>query len=167
MNRTHLTRRSIALLATAALASAYIAGCAATPGRVKVDKPVPALDAPKALAIDGYDAVSYFEMATPTPGSPQYNYRWQGVEWRFASGAHRDSFAASPERYAPQYGNYCAYAVSRGTTAHGDPNVWAIVENKLYLNNNRFAQELWNQDRPGNIVAADQNWPLLPKQPAQ
>ena len=144
-----------------------LAACAATPGRVKQVRPVPAIEVQAGLALEGYDAVAYFDGGTPLLGSAQYTHQWQGAAWRFASAAHRDSFAAAPDRYAPQFGNYCAFAVSRGTTAHGDPKVWAIVGNRLYLNNNRFAQQLWNEDRTGNISAAEQNWPLLPKSPLQ
>src|SRR5882762_4534447 len=61
--------------------------------------------------------------------------------------------------------NYCAFAVSRGTTADADPHQWAVVDGKLYVNNNAFAKKLWDQDRPGNIVAGDANWPLIPKRP--
>jgi YHS domain-containing protein len=146
-------------------AVATLSACVATPGRVKQVKPVPALEAKAGLALEGYDAVAYFDVGEPQAGSSQFTHQWRGATWRFASAAHRDAFTAAPERYAPQYGNYCAFAVSRGTTAHGDPKVWAIVGDKLYLNNNRFAQQLWNEDRPGNISAADQNWPLLPKAP--
>ena len=143
------------------IASAALAACAANPGRIKTTEAVAPLEARSGLALEGYDAVSYFDAAQARRGSHEHRYVWQGAEWRFESAAHRDAFAASPERYAPRYGNYCAYAVSRGTTAHGDPNVWAIVDDRLYLNNNRFAQQLWNEDRPGNIAAADLNWPLL------
>jgi hypothetical protein len=149
--------------AATALATLLLAGCAATPGRVKQTMPVPALDAAHSLALEGYDAVAYFEAGEPQRGTTQFTYWWRGATWRFASAVRRDVFAADPLRYAPQYGNYCAYAVSRGTTAHGDPEVWAVVDNKLYLNNNRFAQQLWNEDRPGNIRAGNLNWPLLPK----
>jgi YHS domain-containing protein len=160
----HCKRPAVPLLC-AALLSLPLAACVATPGRIKQTKSVPALDAPGAIAIEGYDAVAYFENGKPELGDASHHFRWQGAEWYFSSSVHRDAFAATPEQYAPQYGSYCAFAVSRGSTAHGDPKLWAIVNNKLYLNNNHFAMELWDQDRPGNIVAGDQNWPLLPKSP--
>jgi YHS domain-containing protein len=152
---------------TLLLLALSLTACAATPGRIKQDQPVPALEVRAGLALEGYDAVAYFDGGEPLAGTTQFTHQWQGATWRFASAAHRAAFAAAPERYAPQYGNYCAFAVSRGTTAHGDPKLWAIVDNRLYLNNNRFAQQLWNEDRTGNISAADQNWPLLPKTPLQ
>ena len=142
-----------------------LTACAATPGKIKREAPVPALDTQAGLALEGYDPVAYFDSGAPLKGAMAFTYSWQGATWRFATAAHRAAFAATPERYAPQYGGYCAYAVSRGTTAHGDPGVWAVVGDRLFLNNNRFAQQLWNQDRAGNISAADVNWPLLPKLP--
>ena len=74
-------------------------------------------------------------------------------------------FMREPERYAPQYGGYCAYATAHGFIARGDPEQWAIVDHKLYVNNNEFAMALWDQDRAGHIIAADVNWPLIPKFP--
>jgi hypothetical protein len=148
----------------ALLGCAVLAGCAATPGRIKTDRAVAPLEARAGLALEGYDAVSYFDAGQARRGSGAFRHRWRGAEWHFGSAAHRDAFAADPERYAPKYGNYCAFAVSRGTVAHGDPAIWAIVDGRLYLNNNRFAQQLWNEDRPGNIAAADQNWPLLTRE---
>lgn len=143
------------------LGCSWLAACAATPGRIKQAQAIPPLEARAGLALEGYDAVSYFDVGQARRGTGAYTYRWQGAEWRFESAAHRDAFAASPERYSPRYGNYCAFAVSRGTVAHGDPTLWKIVDDRLYLNNNRFAQQLWDEDRSGNIAAADLNWPLL------
>jgi len=142
-----------------------IAGCAATPGRVSRTKPVTPIDAPASLALDGYDAVAYFAAGAPTEGDPAIELAWRGARWQFASEANRAAFAADPERYAPQYGGYCAYAMAHGSIARGNPFQWAIVGGKLYVNNNAFAMSLWDKDRPGHIVAADANWPLIPKLP--
>lgn len=157
----------IARILVGVLLALTLSACAATPGKITQDKVVPALDLVNGVALEGYDPVAYFESNEPQRGRADLSYRWQGAEWRFANAERRAAFAADPVRYAPQYGSYCAYAVSRGTTAHGDPKVWAIVDGRLYLNNNSFAMLLWNQDRAGNINAANRNWPLLPKQPLQ
>lgn len=141
-----------------------IGACAATPGKISVTKPVPALNAPSGVALQGYDPVAYFDGGKPAEGNDTYSYQWQGVQWKFSSAEHQAAFAASPERYAPQFGGYCAFAVSRGTTADGDPHQWAIVDDKLYVNNNAFAMKLWNQDRSENIAVGKVNWPLIPKQ---
>ena len=112
------------------------------------------------LAIRGYDPVAYHKEGQPREGSSKYELVWKNAKWRFASAAHRDLFAADPERYAPRYGGYCAYAVSQGYTASVDPqNAWSIVEGKLYLNYSVAIKERWEKDIPGNIQRADANWP--------
>lgn len=140
-----------------------LAACAHTPEEVAASKPVAALNVDDGVALHGYDPVAYFTDNKPIKGSKDFAYRWQGAEWRFASAAHRDSFAAAPEKYAPQYGGYCAYAVSQGGTADIDPDEFAVVNDKLYLNNNFIAQSLWDQDRKGHIVKGDGNWQIQPK----
>ena len=110
-------------------------------------------------AVEGYDVVAYFEEGRPVEGSREHAHEWMGATWRFASAEHRDRFVASPERYAPQYGGFCAYAVSQGTTAGIDPEAWKIVDDKLYLNLSPSIQEIWSQDIPGYVRLADRNWP--------
>lgn len=110
-------------------------------------------------AVGGYDPVAYFSEGRPVLGSRQFTHQWKGATWRFASAASRDAFAASPRKYAPQYGGYCAWAVSQGYTAKGDPNVWKIVSGKLYLNYSPGVQRQWSADIPGNITKANNNWP--------
>jgi hypothetical protein len=112
------------------------------------------------LAIKGFDPVAFHKAGKPVEGSSKYELKWKDVKWRFASAEHRDVFKAAPDKYAPQYGGYCAWAVSRGTTAGVDPkNAWKIVEGKLYLNYNVDIQKKWAKDIPGNIKKADANWP--------
>lgn len=111
------------------------------------------------VAIRGTDPVAYFTEGQPVQGSAEFEYEWQGATWRFSSAEHRDLFAAAPEEYAPQYGGFCAWAVSQGYTAPVDPNAWKIVDGKLYLNVNRGVQQRWERDIPGHIARADANWP--------
>lgn len=113
------------------------------------------------VALDGFDPVAYFTDGRPVEGSRDFAYEWQGATWRFASAAHRDLFAAAPEKYAPQYGGYCAWAVAHGYTADTDPEAWSVVDGKLYLNYNLEVRGKWEQDVPGYIAKADQNWPGL------
>lgn len=112
-------------------------------------------------AIDGTDPVAYFTEGRPVEGSSEFTYEWNGATWRFASAGNRDTFAAAPGRYAPQYGGYCAWAVSQGYTASTDPDAWKIVGGKLYLNYNEDVQKRWEADVPGNIESADDNWPKV------
>ena len=113
------------------------------------------------LALRGYDPVAYWSEGKPVQGMASFEYRWMNAVWRFASADHRDQFIKEPERYAPQFGGYCAYAVSRGYTADGDPSIWRIVEGRLYLNYSAQAKKLWEEDVPGNIVKGRQNWPAV------
>jgi YHS domain-containing protein len=110
-------------------------------------------------AIEGYDPVAYFEEGKPVEGDSDYSHEWLGATWYFSSAENRDRFAADPERYAPQYGGYCAWAVSQGYTAEIDPEAWSVVDGKLYLNYSKDVQAQWQQDVPGNIAKGDANWP--------
>ncbi|MBF0383860.1 MAG: YHS domain-containing protein [Magnetococcales bacterium] len=113
------------------------------------------------LAIDGYDPVAYFSKSQPVKGRKSYVYSWMGAEWRFASVENREAFQSDPEKYAPQYGGYCSWAVSRGYTASGDPDAWTIHKGKLYLNYSKNVRRQWLMDIPGNISKGDTNWPEL------
>ena len=113
------------------------------------------------LALSGYDAVAYFSDGKPVRGRPGYETQWSGARWLFSSAANRDAFVAGPGRYAPQYGGYCAYAVSKGYTASADPMAWRIVDDRLYVNYNKSVQGLWEQDIPGHIAKANGNWPAV------
>ena len=114
-------------------------------------------------AIRGHDPVAYFERKGPVKGSKQLSHAWGGVTWYFTSAENRDRFAAAPEKYAPQYGSYCAYAVSQGYTADIDPAAWSIVDGKLYLNYSLRIRERWSKDIPGHVRSADANWPEVLK----
>jgi hypothetical protein len=145
------------------ISSLALVGYATKPGQLWQGTSVTPIDARAGLGLEGYDVVSYFTIGRPKKGRPRNAVNWRGVKWLFASPDHRDRFAADPDRYAPQYGGYCAYAVSYGTTAHGDPNQWAVVENRLFVNNNALARRLWMSHRSRNIRTGDVNWPLIPK----
>ena len=110
-------------------------------------------------AIRGYDPVAYFTAGKPTKGNDQYKFEWEGAIFRFSSAENLELFKNQPSKYAPQYGGYCAYAVSNGYTASTDPNAWKIVDGKLYLNYSLGVHKRWLEDIPGRIEAADKNWP--------
>jgi YHS domain-containing protein len=115
------------------------------------------------VAVGGYDPVAYFTDHRPVKGDTRYATVWNGAEFRFASAEHLARFKAQPAAYAPQYGGYCAWAVSNGYTAKGDPQAWKLVGGKLYLNYDLGVQKRWERDIPGNIGRADANWPRLTK----
>jgi YHS domain-containing protein len=113
------------------------------------------------LAIDGYDPVAYFVDGRPLRGRAEIEHVWNGTRYRFATEANRERFVKSPEAFVPQYGGFCAYAVSRGYTADIDPLAWRIVDGKLYLNYSPRVQRTWEEDVSGNILRADANWPAI------
>lgn len=109
----------------------------------------------------GYDVVAYFTQNAPVEGSRDFVAEFDGAQWRFATAANRDLFAADPSKYAPQYGGHCAYAAAKGYVAKGVPEAWTVHDGKLYLNFSKSVRTLWLQDVPGNIAAGDKNWPTL------
>lgn len=113
------------------------------------------------LAIRGYDPVAYFTEGKAVKGDKDFTLGWQGADWRFANAGNRDLFSEDPEKYAPQYGGYCAWAVSRNYTAPTDPDAFTVVDGKLYLNYNKRVMRQWLEDRDRNIEQADQNWPTV------
>jgi YHS domain-containing protein len=113
------------------------------------------------LAVSGHDPVAYFTQGRPVKGDARFTTSWNGATWRFASAENLAAFRANPARYAPQFGGYCAWAVSQGYTASADPTVWKIVDGKLYLNYSRSVGQRWEQDIPGNITKANANWPAV------
>ncbi|MCH4894852.1 YHS domain-containing protein [Sphingomonas sp. SFZ2018-12] len=113
------------------------------------------------VAVSGYDPVAYFTAGKPVKGDAKFKTSYKGAEFRFASAENLAKFKANPAAYAPQYGGYCAWAVSQGYTASGDPKVWKVVNGKLYLNYNAEVGERWSKNIPGHIKAADGNWPKL------
>jgi YHS domain-containing protein len=116
-------------------------------------------------AIRGYDPVAYHTENRPVPGNRAFAHDWQGATWLFASAGNRDLFAKDPERYAPQYGGYCAYGTSQGYKVSTQPEAFSIVGGKLYLNYSLPVQQTWNADRPGYIALADANWAGLRNTP--
>jgi len=127
------------------------------------DKSEPVNKQSNGLAIKGYDAVAYFNEGKAVKGRSEFQHEWMGAKWYFASAANRDLFAKSPEKYAPQFGGYCAWAVSNNYVYDADPEIWKVVEGKLYFNYNQSARRMWEQDIPGRIRKGQENWPSLHK----
>jgi hypothetical protein len=112
-------------------------------------------------AIKGYDPVAYFTDHTAVAGSDQFTAEYHGATFKFASAAHRDAFVADAEKYAPQFGGFCAYGTAAGKKADIDPDAFTIVDGKLYLNHSRETMTKWRQDVPGYIGKATQAWPSV------
>lgn len=152
-----MLRSILAALALGAAAPVLLAGPA------HADKKPVYTGAFSNTAVQGHDPVAYFTEGKPVKGSKDFTADYQGAEFRFASQDNLDTFLADPAKYAPQYGGYCAWAVSEGYTAKGDANHWAVVDGKLYLNYDKKIQERWEQDRSAHIDKANSNWPEVLK----
>ncbi len=113
------------------------------------------------LAIQGYDVVAYVTIGNARLGSNAFAHEWQGATWFFVSEAHLELFKKNPEKYAPKYGGFCAWAAANDYFAPADPQVFYIHDGALYLNFNRKVQLNWFKDIPGAIKKADANWPDL------
>lgn len=148
-----MTLRRILMIASLVLAAAALQAQAAEP-------PV-FTGIVKGVAVGGYDAVAYFVDGKPVKGRQDIALEHGGATWRFATAANRDTFKAEPAKYVPQYGGYCAWAVSQGYTAKGDPNAWTVAGGKLYLNYDKSVQSTWEKDIPGHVGKADVNWPKV------
>ena len=112
----------------------------------------------KGYAANGYDVVAYFKEGKPVEGKKTFLYQWNNAYWLFSTKQNLDSFSHRPEKYAPQFGGYCAYGVSEGHKASTQPDAWTIVDNKLYLNYNKDVRDLWKKDMNERIKKAEQNW---------
>ena len=115
------------------------------------------------VAIRGYDTVAYFTESKPMKGKPEFAFKWRDVTWHFTSAKHKDLFAAEPQRYVPQFGGFCAMAMTNGVVLEVDPNAWTIVDNKLYLNFSLRGTGRFRQDLPGNIAKSEGHWAALQK----
>jgi YHS domain-containing protein len=110
------------------------------------------------IAIGGYDAVAFFSESKPVKGTTSHQLEWKDATWRFASKANLDSFKEAPEKYAPQYGGYCAYGTADGHKAPTEADTWTVLDGKLYFNYNQEVKSLWDKDRPKYITQANGNW---------
>jgi len=115
----------------------------------------------KGVILDGYDPVAFFTDSKPVKGDQQYQYTYENAIYHFASQEHLDSFKSSPEKYKPQFGGWCAYAVSLGRVAPIDVNTFSIVNGRLLIQHNQRAVNGWNKDVQGNLALADKYWPKV------
>ncbi len=111
------------------------------------------------VAINGIDPVAYFTQGGPVAGLAAHTVSHNGAEWRFISPDNAAAFQADPDKFGARFGGYCAYAASKGYLAPTVPEAWTVYEDRLYLNANLRARELWRQDVPGNIAKGEANWP--------
>ncbi|WP_245944019.1 YHS domain-containing (seleno)protein [Acuticoccus kandeliae] len=161
-----MKRRTTAMVA-AILAIATTTGPSADAGEQYVDA--------TKFANSGYDVVAYFDMQQAPVGAPQppavpgskaFTATYNGATFAFANAEHLARFEADPARYAPQYDGHCAYGVSKGGKVPGNPNLWRIVDGKLYLNITPNVVMFWEEDISGNLTKSETNWPGIEPTPA-
>ncbi len=111
--------------------------------------------------VNGYDLVSYHNAKKPLRGNGNYLADHDGVTYLFANADNQKTFEANPAKYVPAYGGYCAFGASVGKKFVGDPEVWRVVDGRLYLNLDTGIQTEWLKDVPGRIETANANWPKI------
>lgn len=158
-NKINDTRKFLGFTLVA-LVALVAAGCGLL-GTGALDKAAALNKDSSGLALDGYDAVAYFTENLPRTGVPEFTADYDGAKWQFVSAANRDAFQKEPAKYVPQYGGYCAWAVSQGYTADTDPKTGKVVDGKLYLNYNPDVAKKWNENVPKYITDGDKNWQNL------
>lgn len=120
-------------------------------------------------AVSGYDVVAYHGLAQSTagvPGRADITAQYNGALFAFSSTKNRDLFQSNPAKYAPQFDGHCAYGVARGGKVPANPNLWRIVNGKLYLNITRNVAGFWTSDVAGNISQGNSSWAGLESRPA-
>ncbi len=120
--------------------------------------------APGGKAIKGYDPVAFFKESKPVKGADSLSYTWKEATWLFSTRQNLEAFKADPDKYAPQYGGYCAYGTSQGHKAPTQTDTWTVVNDKLYFNYNSKVKELWTKDEAALIKTADEKWPEVKAQ---
>jgi YHS domain-containing protein len=117
------------------------------------------------VALKGYDPVAYFTESRATPGTPQFHHEWDGATYRFASAKHLELFKADPDRYLPQYHNWCAASMAKGVKQQGHPEYWLVVDGRLYLFAGPPNPAMSRADLAGLKIKADDNWSKISKLP--
>ena len=134
-----------------------VTSCGLIPSQVKSSIDAVNVDE-NTLAIQGYDPVAYFTLNTPTKGVSQHNAMHNGATYLFSSASHKALFEGDPEKYAPQFGGYCAFGVSKEKKYSIEPDAFEIVDGKLYLNLNKKVQSIWTKNSSELIVDANGYW---------
>jgi hypothetical protein len=111
------------------------------------------------IALHGYDPVSYFEDGAAVQGQESFTVEWRDAVWQFSSADNKERFAASPDQFAPQFGGFCAFAVSKGFTADPAPDAWHIEGERLYVFADKDVRDEWVATLPdGSLERSRENW---------
>jgi hypothetical protein len=145
---------AIALVATALIGGFMPRVSAATTERIVVNRH-------SGLAIDGYDPVAYFTDGAARPGQGEHEWRFAGAVWRFRSAGNRGAFIDDPDFYMPRFGGYDPVGVARGIALAGDPRLWLLADNRLYLFFSTDNKALFAADRTAKRAEAERSWPAV------
>ena len=115
------------------------------------------------LALYGIDPVAYFTVRKPVAGREELEFHHAGVTWRFDNEGNRAAFAADPEVYMPRFGGYDPVGIARGVSTPGFPQLWSVVEDRLYLFYTGQARQAFMADPAAAITAAQAKWPEVMK----
>lgn len=163
MTRIVTTRRS-AMIGLSLVG--FVAGLAPDPSwAFDASSPNPTNVDATGLVLRGYDPVAYFAADKAVRGVAEFNATYNGATYHFVSAANRDAFKADPAKYEPRFGGFCAMGVAMGKKLDGDPEVFRVVDGKLYLNVSRDVQKKWSEDVPANLSAANKKWPSISAKP--
>jgi hypothetical protein len=111
------------------------------------------------VSLKGHDAVAYFETGSTVAGVDEFSYEWADAIWHFSSQENRDKFAATPDKFAPQFGGFCAFAMSKGFTADSSPDAWHVENGRLYVFADQNVRDDWVAQLPdGSLAASEQIW---------
>ncbi|ODS24704.1 YHS domain protein [Candidatus Endobugula sertula] len=120
----------------------------------------------KGYAVSGYDTVAYFTIGKPVKGDKNIQAEWNGAKWLFSSEQHKQLFLASPEKYVPAYDGHCAFAAGVNKKVSAQPTLWKIIDDRLFLNFSKAANNRWLENPEDYIKDGDENWKELGKKPA-
>ncbi|MGH1426783.1 MAG: YHS domain-containing (seleno)protein [Arenicella sp.] len=155
-----MNRRTALKLSLTAVVSSLVL---ASPNVLAANSNGPTYTDKKGRAINGYDTVAYFTKKKAIKGNPKFQTSWNHGTWFFSSQENLELFKRSPEKYAPQYGGYCAYAVSLDRLVQIDPTQFTIIGQKLYLTYHPRIQRRWDKKRADYLIDSEKNWPKLLK----
>jgi hypothetical protein len=116
------------------------------------------------VAIRGYDPVAFFTLGEPVLGDSMISYIWKEATWNFSTKSNMEMFKADPEKFAPQYGGYCAYGTADGHKAPTEIDTWTVINGRLYFNYNKKVKEIWSKKTDYYILQADKNWERIRNQ---
>ncbi len=112
-------------------------------------------------ALRGFDPLAYRTQSKPAEGKAEFTFEWSGAKWQFASEQNMKAFSEAPEKYAPANGGYCTFGVVLGKKFDGDPKVWLVKDESLYVFLNEEVKQKFLSDEAGNLEKVRSTWPNI------